>query len=189
MNRSTLETAVPGAMLETLLQNRLGLKYMQSRKLVASGREKLGMEKSEQWTPELEAECIKLYEDEHGPVKQKDYSSPEPTKTTAEEPKKDATPSNVPASKSAVSAPVPPRPSFKKKEEEPNPAEDEETATEPEKTPDQPKEAEETPEEPKAEAEEAQDSKDEETAPKEEEKKEGKLGLSPGDDPDASDEE
>ena len=49
---------------------------MQSRKLVAKGRENLGMSTSEPWTTALEAECIKLYEAEHGPVKERDYSTP-----------------------------------------------------------------------------------------------------------------
>ena len=76
MNRSTVGHAAGQKMLESLLQNRLGLKYMQSRKLVAKGRENLGMSTSEPWTTALEAECIKLYEAEHGPVKERDYSTP-----------------------------------------------------------------------------------------------------------------
>lgn len=150
MLRGTTDNVAPAAMLETLLQNRLGLKYMQSRKLVASGREKLGMDESTPWTPELEEECIKLYEAEHGPVKQKDYSSPEPAKTVAADKPKDPTPSSsgVPAFTAPKPVSPPPAPKEEKKvEEEPNPAKEEEEAeAEPEKTPTEQKEAEETPE-------------------------------------------
>jgi hypothetical protein len=149
MLRGTVDNAAPKEMLETLLQNRLGLKYMQSKKLVASGREQLGMESSQPWTQELEAECLKLYEAEHGPIKEKDYSSPEPSKTVAADKPSDFTPS------SSVPAGKPKTPEVKKVEEppkkevEPSPAkvEEEEEEGEPEKTPEEPKEAEETPEE------------------------------------------
>jgi len=136
MLRSAVDSRVvsPPKMLETLLQNRIGLKYMQSKKLVASGREKLGMDKNEPWTPELEAECIKIYEAENGPIQARDYSTPDVSATPP-------TPAKVTIPKSpnsVVEKPKPPVPAVKK--EEPKPAEPvavEEEVVEPELTPEE----------------------------------------------------
>jgi len=137
MIRSTVGNAVSQRPLETLLQNRLGLKYMQSKRLVASGREALGMKNDEAWTPELEAECIKQYEKEHGPVKARDYSSPAAAAPPVDSPAKSFVKS-TPAPSSSKPAVV-----TTKKEEESA----EEPVVEPELTPeDDPANEEEAPE-------------------------------------------
>ena len=101
MLRNTVDLAnSQRQMLETILQNRLGLKYMQSKKLVAKGREELGMEKTGAWTPELEAKCLELYVAEHGPIQERDYSSPEASKVSS--PNKSFVPSTPSPAKPAA---------------------------------------------------------------------------------------
>jgi hypothetical protein len=169
MLRSTVGNASPnsGKLLETLLQNRLGLKYMESRQLVAKGRQQLGMEKTAPWTVELEAECVRMYEQEHGPLQAKDYSTPEsntvpssmnsfvktPPKTTEPAKKTFATPKTpAPVVKKEAREPEPEKVVEKEpmpEEKEPVPEEKEEVVAPPiveDKTPElEPEEEEEEP--------------------------------------------
>jgi hypothetical protein len=48
-----------------------GIKYAEARKLSCDGRKNLGMNRFEPWTPELEAECTRLFNEKCAPDKEK----------------------------------------------------------------------------------------------------------------------
>ena len=137
MLRSTVGNATNQQRLETLLQNRLGLKYMQSRKLVAAGREAIGMKADEPWTPELEAECIKQYVAEHGPIQERDYSSPAAQQVKDSPQKSFVKSTPTPSVTVAPNISKPKAPVIEKKKEEPPKEEEEEPVVEPELTPEE----------------------------------------------------
>jgi len=68
---TTLHVMAPP--LETLLMNRCNIKYSLARSIVADGRASLGMSKNEAWTPELEEECVRLFETTFGTSRKPAY--------------------------------------------------------------------------------------------------------------------
>jgi hypothetical protein len=61
---------MPGP-LEPILMQRFSIKYAEARKLSCGGRKNLDMNRFDPWTPELEAECRRLFNEEWAPVKEK----------------------------------------------------------------------------------------------------------------------
>jgi hypothetical protein len=60
---------MPGP-LEPILMQRFSIKYAEARKLSCGGRKNLDMNRFEPWTPELEAECRRLFNEEWAPIKE-----------------------------------------------------------------------------------------------------------------------
>jgi hypothetical protein len=61
---------MPGP-LEPILMQKFSIKYAEARKLSCSGRKNLGMNRFDPWTPQLEAECCRLFQEEWAPIKEK----------------------------------------------------------------------------------------------------------------------
>jgi hypothetical protein len=68
---------MPGP-LEPRLMLKFSIKYAEARTFSSDGRKNLGMGRFEPWTPELEAECTRLFNEKWDPVKEKIEQRPPP---------------------------------------------------------------------------------------------------------------